>query len=129
MIPFVSHHRRIVNTDSAPAAVGPYSQAVVSNGLVFCSGQIAPDAGSIHDQVTRCLDNLAAVCNAAGTSLRDAVRIGIFLTDIERDWGEVNAAYADWFEGIEPPARAAVGVAALPKGAQVEIDAVVALPD
>jgi 2-iminobutanoate/2-iminopropanoate deaminase len=129
MIPFVSHHRRIVATDAAPAAVGPYSQGVASGGFVFCSGQIAPDAGSIGEQTTRCLENLDAVCRAAGTSLREAVRIGVFLTDIERDWGKVNAAYAAYFEGMDPPARAAVGVAALPKGAQVEIEAVVALPD
>ena len=125
----MTHHRRIVATDEAPGAVGPYSQAVVSNGLIFCSGQIAPDAGSLADQTRTCLESLDAVCRAAGASLRDAVRVGVFLADIARDWDEVNAAYGEFFEGAEPPARAAIGVAALPKGAQVEIDAVVALPD
>jgi 2-iminobutanoate/2-iminopropanoate deaminase len=132
----VSHHRRPVQADGAPAAVGPYSHAVVSNGLVFCSGQIPLDPGtgelidgSIGDQTRRCLDNLAAVCEAAGAKLSDAVRVGVFLTDLGGDWQEVNEAYAGYFGEQDAPARAAIGVAALPKGARVEIDAVVALPD
>lgn len=123
----MGHHRRTIATESAPAALGPYSQGVVSNGLLFCSGQIATE-GSIADQTRRCLENLDAICRAAGTSMRDAVRVGVFLTDIAEDWDEVNAAYGEYFAGVDPPARAAVGVAALPKGARVEIDAVVALP-
>lgn len=131
----MTHHRKIVATDTAPAAVGPYSQAVIAGGLVFCSGQIPldPDTGemvegTIGEQARRCLDNLAGVANAAGTSLADAVRVTVYLTDIAGDWEEVNAAYAEFFSGGDPPARAAIGVAALPKGARVEIDAVVALP-
>jgi 2-iminobutanoate/2-iminopropanoate deaminase len=114
--------------------VGPYSHAVVAGGrLLFCSGQIPLDPasgelieGGPGDQAVRCLENLAAVCRAAGARLSDAVRVGVFLTDIVSDWGEVNAAYERFFEA-DPPARAAVGVAALPKGARVEMDAIVAL--
>jgi 2-iminobutanoate/2-iminopropanoate deaminase len=132
----VSHHRHPVQADAAPAAVGPYSHGVVSNGLLFCSGQIPLDPatgelvdGSVGDQTRRCLENLSAVCDAAGAKLADAVRVGVFLTDLGGDWQEVNEAYGAWFGEDGAPARAAVGVAALPKGARVEIDAVVALPD
>lgn len=131
----MTHHRRTVTADAAPAAAGPYSHAVVSNGLVFCAGQIALDpesgeliGGSMGEQTRRCLENLDAVCEAAGTSLQEAVRVGVYLTDIAGDWAEVNEAYAAYFES-EPPARTAIGVLALPKNARVEIDAVVALPD
>jgi 2-iminobutanoate/2-iminopropanoate deaminase len=128
--------RRIIQTDQAPAAVGPYSQAlVVEAPLLFCSGQIPldPASGELIDggpgeQTTRCLQNLDAVCREAGTSLARAVRVGVFCTDLGSDWAEVNAAYASFFSGGDPPARAAVGVAALPKGARVEIEAVVACP-
>ena len=128
--------RRIVQTGTAPAAVGPYSQAVVTDApLLFCSGQIPLDPssgelveGGAPEQTTRCLENLEAVCREAGTSLANAVRIGVFCTDLAGDWAEVNAAYERFFEGGDPPARAAVGVAALPKGARVEIDAVVVCP-
>jgi 2-iminobutanoate/2-iminopropanoate deaminase len=128
--------RRIIQTDQAPAAVGPYSQAlVVEAPLLFCSGQIPldPASGELIDggpgeQTTRCLQNLDAVCREAGTSLARAVRVGVFCTDLGSDWAEVNAAYESFFSGGDPPARAAVGVAALPKGARVEIEAVVACP-
>jgi 2-iminobutanoate/2-iminopropanoate deaminase len=129
----MSHHRETVNADGAPAAAGPYSHAVKSNGLVFCSGQVPIDpatgeliAGSIGDQTRRCLDNLAIVAAAAGASLEDAVRLGIFVIDMGV-FKEVNEAYAAYFPS-EPPARSTVGVAALPLGAQVEIEAVIALP-
>jgi 2-iminobutanoate/2-iminopropanoate deaminase len=131
----MSHHRHPVSADGAPAALGPYSHAVVSNGLVFCSGQTPIDPqtselveGGIGDQTRRCLDNLAAVCAAAGAELTDAVRLTVYAVDLPGDWTEINEAYASYFPDA-PPARAAVGVAALPKGARVEIDAVVALPD
>jgi 2-iminobutanoate/2-iminopropanoate deaminase len=131
----MSISRRAVHAPDAPAAVGPYSHAVtVSGTLLFCSGQIPLDPatgelvdGGPGDQATRCLQNLEAVCEAAGTTLESAVRVGVFLTDLGGDWGEVNAAYERFFDS-DPPARAAVGVAALPKGARVEIDAIVALP-
>ena len=134
----MSHHRHVVGADAAPAAVGPYSHAVVSNGLLFCSGQIPLDPGTgelvegdIGTQTSRCLDNLAAICESGGARLADAVRLTIYLVDLPGDWNAVNEAYGAFFAqtGEGPPARAAVGVAALPKGARVEIDAVVALPD
>lgn len=132
----MSDERRIIQTDQAPAAVGPYSQAVAVEGqLLFCSGQIPldPSTGELIDggageQTTRCLQNLDAVCREAGTSLANAVRVGVFCTDLGGDWADVNAAYESFFDGGEPPARAAVGVAALPKGARVEIEAVVVCP-
>lgn len=125
--------REAVLAEAAPAAVGPYSHAVRAGSLLFCSGQIplVPATGELveggaGDQARRCLENLRAVCEAAGARLEDAVRIGVFLTDLAGDWAEVNEAYGEFF-GENPPARAAVGVAALPKGARVEIDAIVAL--
>jgi 2-iminobutanoate/2-iminopropanoate deaminase len=132
----VSHHRTPVSAGGAPAAIGPYSHGVVSNGLLFCSGQIPldPDSGElieggVGDQTRRCLDNLAAVCNAARTTLADAVRLTVYAADLAGDWAEINEAYGSYFEGEGAPARVAIGVAALPKGARIEIDAVVALPD
>jgi len=131
----MTHHRRTVTAAGAPAAVGPYSHAVVSNGLVFCSGQIPldPDSGELIEgdaaaQARRCLASLAAVCEAAGASLQDAVRCTVYLTDLAGDWAAVNGAYEEFFPA-DPPARVAIGVASLPKGADVEIDAIVALPD
>lgn len=131
----MTHHRHTIAAGAAPSAIGPYSHGVVSNGLLFCSGQIPldPDSGELVEggaaaQARRCLTSLAAVCDAAGTSLAHAVRLTVYLTDLAADWAEVNEAYAEFFES-EPPARVAVGVAALPKGARIEIDAVVALPD
>jgi 2-iminobutanoate/2-iminopropanoate deaminase len=130
----MSHHRELVTALGAPAAVGPYSHAVRSNGLLFCSGQIPldPESGELVgdnpvDQLRRCLENLKVVAAAGGATLEDAVRVTIYLTDIDA-FGEVNEAYGDFFEG-EHPARVVIGVAGLPKGAQVEVDAVIALPD
>jgi 2-iminobutanoate/2-iminopropanoate deaminase len=130
----MSHHRQPVTAHGAPAAVGPYSHAVTSGGLLFCSGQVPLDPetgklveGSIGDQTRRCLENLQVVCAAAGASLDDAVRLGIYVTDMST-FPQVNEAYGAFF-GDGPPARSTVGVASLPLGAQVEIDAIVALPD
>lgn len=124
--------RQIVDAAGAPAAVGPYSHAVSSGGLLFCSGQIPLDAQTGElvgetpaEQARRCLENLREVCAAAGTSLQRAVRLTIYTTDLSA-FAEINDVYATFFAS-EPPARAAVGVAALPKGAFVEIDAIVAL--
>jgi 2-iminobutanoate/2-iminopropanoate deaminase len=125
--------RQAVSTDQAPEAIGPYSQGMRSGSLLFCSGQVPldPSTGEIvkddvEGQARRCLENLAAVCEAAGGSLADAVRCTVYLTDIN-DFARVNDAYGAFFEEVEPPARVAIGVAALPKGADIEIDAIVAL--
>jgi 2-iminobutanoate/2-iminopropanoate deaminase len=131
----VSHHRHPITAEGAPAAIGAYSHGVVSNGLLFCSGQIPldPQSGELIDggvgaQTQRCLENLQAVCEAAGTALTDAVRLTVYAADLGGDWAAINEAYGSWF-GDGAPARVAIGVAALPKGARVEIDAIVALPD
>jgi 2-iminobutanoate/2-iminopropanoate deaminase len=130
----LSHHREPLNADGAPAAVGPYSHAVRAGKLLFLSGQVPLDPGTgrlvdggVGDQTRRSLDNLQAVCAAAGASLADAVRVGIYVTDMGT-FAEVNEAYAAYF-ATDPPARSTIGVAALPLGARVEIDAVVALPE
>jgi 2-iminobutanoate/2-iminopropanoate deaminase len=129
----MSHHRTVITASGAPEAAGPYSHAVVSAGLVFCSGQVPLDPatgslleGTIGEQTARCLENLSIVCAAAGARLEDAVRVGIYVTDMGT-FADVNAAYAGFFPA-EPPARSTIAVVALPLGAQVEIDAVVALP-
>jgi 2-iminobutanoate/2-iminopropanoate deaminase len=130
----MSHHRTVINADDAPAPVGPYSHAVASNGLLFCSGQVALDPASGElvgdtpaEQARQCLTNLEAVCGAAGARLSDAVRVTVWLTDMG-DFVPVNEVYGTFFEG-EPPARVTIAVAGLPKGALIEIDAVVALTD
>jgi 2-iminobutanoate/2-iminopropanoate deaminase len=130
----MSHHRETVTAEGAPKAAGPYSHAVKSNGLVFLSGQTPIDPatgalveGSIGDRTRRCLDNLAVVAAAAGASLEDAVRMGIYVTDIST-FKDVNEAYGSYFPS-DPPARSTIGVASLPLGADVEIDAILALPD
>lgn len=124
--------RRIVHTTSAPAAVGPYSQAVVAAGLVFTSGQIALEpatgrlvGGTIEDEARRALENLRAVLEAAGSSMERVVKVVCFLTDMA-DFARVNEVYAGFMPG-EPPARSCVAVAALPKGARVELEAVALL--
>lgn len=129
----MSHHRATVTAPGAPAAVGPYVHAVRAGRLLFCSGQIPldPATGEITgttpaEQARRCLENLAVVCEAGGAGLADAVRVTVYLTDMTA-FAEVNEVYAQFFPS-EPPARVAIGVAALPKGALVEMDAVVALP-
>jgi 2-iminobutanoate/2-iminopropanoate deaminase len=128
----MSQARETVMADGAPAAVGPYSHAVKANGFVFCSGQVPldPETGKLVDgdvglQVRRCLDSLSIVATAAGAELADAVRMTVYLTDMA-DWPQVNEAYGSYFTA-DPPARVAIGVAALPLGARVEVDAVIAL--
>jgi 2-iminobutanoate/2-iminopropanoate deaminase len=131
----MSHHRETVTAVGAPDAVGPYTHAVKAGGLIFCSGQIPlnPDTGDLvgdspGEQARRCLENLSIVAAAAGASLgKDAVKLTVYLTDMKA-FAEVNEVYGEFFEG-DPPARVAFGVAALPKGAQVEIDAILAVPD
>mgnify|MGYP003557120026 CR=1 FL=1 len=126
--------RRAIETGDAPEPIGPYSQALVAQGVLYCSGQVPLDPetgelieGGIAEQARRCLQNLAAVCQAAGARLEDAARLTIYLTEME-DFPTVNEVYAE-FLNDQPPARVAYAVAALPKGAQVEIDAILALPD
>ncbi|MCW2954073.1 MAG: endoribonuclease [Conexibacter sp.] len=129
----MSTHRESVTALGAPAAVGPYVHAVRAGGLLFCSGQIPlhPETGEIvgataAEQAGRCLENLAAVCAAAGATLADAVKITVYLREMA-DFTAVNEVYASFFES-DPPARVAVAVAGLPREARVELDAIVALP-
>jgi 2-iminobutanoate/2-iminopropanoate deaminase len=124
--------REIVEALGAPAAVGPYSHAVRAGELLFCSGQIPLDPASGElvgktpaEQARRCLENLRAVCAAAGARLERAIRLTVYMTDLGA-FAEVNEVYATFFPA-EPPARVTVGVSQLPKGAQVEIDAIVPL--
>ena len=124
--------RMPITARSAPAAVGPYTHAVRHGETLYCSGALPLDpaseelvAGSLAAQTTQCLRNLSAVCAAAGTELGRALRTTIYTTDLAR-FAEINEAYGAFF-GNDPPARVAVGVAALPRGARVEIDAVVAV--
>ena len=123
--------RKIIATASAPAAIGPYSQAVQAGGTVYLSGQIGLDpatmqmAEGIDAQIARVFDNLKAVAAAAGGSLADAVKVNIYVTDLA-NFAKVNDAMAQAFS--QPyPARATVQVAALPRGALVEVDAVLVL--
>src|SRR3954462_14780131 len=122
----MSHHRETVTALGAPAAIGPYSHAVRAGGLLFCSGQIPldPDSGELvgdtpGEQARRCLENLEAVCSAAGASLADAVRVTVYLTDMAA-FAEVNDVYGGFFSS-DPPARGAIGVAGLPQGAPGEM--------
>lgn len=120
-----------VATDQAPAAIGPYSQAVRSGNLLFLSGQIPLDPatgqlveGDISSQTRRVFDNLSAVCAAAGTSLDQVMRIGIYVVDLA-DFAAVNAVMAEYF--MAPyPARSTIEVSGLPRGARVEVDAILA---
>ena len=124
--------RETVSAPGAPPAVGPYSHAVRAGGLLFCSGQIPlhPATGELvgetpAEQARQCLENLRAVCEGAGTSLDRAVRLTVYMADLAA-FAEVNDVYASFF-AENPPARVTVGVTQLPKDAQVEIDAIVAL--
>jgi 2-iminobutanoate/2-iminopropanoate deaminase len=125
--------RESITAPDAPSAVGPYAHAVRTGDLLFCSGQIPLDprtgelvGGTVADQTGRCLENLAAVCQAAGATLGDAVRLTVYTTEMA-SFKAINEVYESFFES-DPPARVAIGVAELPMGAKVEIDAVVAIP-
>lgn len=122
--------RTPIHSDSAPKAIGPYSQAVRAGNTLYLSGQTPLDPatgklveGDIAAQARRVFENLAAVCAAAGTSFDDIARVGIYLTDLA-DFAAVNAVMAEYFQAPYP-ARSTIGVAALPLGAAVEIDAIV----
>ena len=121
--------RQAVTTGGAPAAIGPYSQGIVSGDLVFCSGQLGLDPatgelvdGGVEAQAERALRNLRAVLDAAGASLNDVVKTTIFLADME-DFAAVNTVYARHMPD-PPPARSTFAVGALPKGARIEIEAI-----
>ena len=124
--------RTPIQTPNAPAAIGPYSQAVRMGHTVYLSGQIPLDPASgemvsadIRTETRRVFDNLQAVCAAAGGSLAQVARVGIYVTDLA-DFGDVNAVMAEYFEAPYP-ARSTIQVSALPKGARVEVDAVLVL--
>jgi len=125
----VSSARRIIRTDAAPAPVGAYSQAVLGDGWLWCAGQLPLDPGTgelrqstPEEAAERCLANLEAVVSAAGGSLADAVRLTVYLVDLA-EFAAVNEVFARRFP-VDPPARAVVGVQALPRGARIEIDLV-----
>lgn len=119
----------IIKTESAPAAIGPYSQAIKVGGLIFCSGQVALRAdgtfvdGDAGEQTRQVMNNLQVVLEAAGSSFEKAVKCTVFLANID-DFALVNEVYGAYFEGEAKPARATVEVSNLPKGALVEIDCV-----
>jgi reactive intermediate/imine deaminase len=121
--------RRVIHTSSAPAAIGPYSQAVAAGGAVYLSGQVGLDpasgqlvAGGLEAQARRAFDNLRAVAEAAGSSLASAVRITVYLTDLGQ-FAVANRIMQEYFN--EPyPARVTIGVAALPRGAAIEVDCI-----
>lgn len=124
--------KKEVKTDKAPQAIGPYSQGIIANGFVYCSGQIplvpetgALAAGAIEDQTRQVLKNLAAVLDAAGSSLDLVVKATVFLQDMN-DFAAMNRVYAEFFKAPFP-ARAAVQVARLPRDVKVEIEAVAVL--
>ena len=125
----MANERTVINTDTAPAAIGPYSQAIAVGDLIFCSGQIPldPETGelvgdTIDGQTRRVLDNLTALLTAAGSSLEHVVKTTIFLQDMN-DFQAVNSIYSEYF-GAEPPARSTVQVARLPRDVRVEIEAI-----
>ncbi len=121
--------KKQVQTDKAPKAIGPYSQAIIANGFVFCSGQIPIDPatgnlidGTIEDETRQVLKNLGAVLEAAGSSYDDVVKTTVFLQDMN-DFAKMNAVYAEFFKAPSP-ARATVQAAGLPKNVKVEIEAI-----
>ena len=121
--------RKVISTERAPGAVGPYSQAIVAGGFVWCSGQIPLDPatgqlvqGEIEEETRQVLTNLRAVLDAAGSSMDRVVRATVYLADLT-DFERVNAVYAESF-GEQPPARVCIEACGLPKGARVEIDAI-----
>lgn len=121
--------REIIDSPNAPAAIGPYSQAILAGNTLYCSGQIAfdPQTGDllksdIEEEAARTLENLGAVLKAAGMSYRNVVSCTVYLTDIN-DYGQVNEVYARYFNE-SPPAREALEVSALPRGARVEVSCI-----
>lgn len=126
--------KKIVRTDKAPEPVGPYSQAVIAGGCVFCSGQLALDtatgalmAGDIRQETTRVMENLKEVLESAGCSFDNVVKTTIYVKDMN-DFSAINEVYGSFFSD-DPPARATVQVARLPKDANVEIDCIAVVGD
>ncbi|MFP4475140.1 MAG: RidA family protein [Desulfatibacillaceae bacterium] len=124
---------RVIQTTNAPAAIGPYSQAVRAGDFVFVSGQLGMDPetgelvnGDIRDRTRRAIENVAAIAQAAGGTLADVVQVRLYLLEMGH-FASVNEVYAEYF-GQGMPARAAIGVASLPRGADVEMEAVLYLP-
>jgi 2-iminobutanoate/2-iminopropanoate deaminase len=122
--------KKIINSEQAPAPVGPYNQAIIYNGILFASGQIAlhPQTGelitaSIEEETRQVMSNIKAILDAAGIGFGDIVKCSVFVTDIG-NFSRINAVYATYFEGVDAPARELVQVAALPKGANVEISVI-----
>src|SRR5437899_1704993 len=120
---------RVIQTEDAPKAIGPYSQAIVSGDLIFCAGQVALDpksgeivSGDIREQTRRVLDNLAAVLDASGSSLSRVTKTTVFLTDFA-EFGAMNEVYAERF-GSHRPARSTVQISFLPRGARIEIECI-----
>ena len=125
--------KTVISTAEAPTAVGPYSQAIAAGGLVFCSGQIPLEPssgvlieGDISSQTKRVLENLTAVLRAHGLTMEHVVKTTVFMTDLA-NFGGMNTVYAQFFPS-DPPARSTIQVAALPKGANVEIEAIAFKP-
>lgn len=125
--------RTVINTSNAPAPVGAYNQAVLHNGVLYVSGQIAldPDSGElltgdIETETRRVLDNMGAILEAAGTSFANILKCSVFVSDIE-NFGRINAVYSEYFDADTAPARALVEVANLPKYVNVEISCIAAV--
>ncbi|MDH3727704.1 MAG: RidA family protein [Myxococcales bacterium] len=125
-----------IETEGAPAAIGPYSQAVFAGGWLFCSGQIALDPnsgslvgdGNVEVETRQVLKNLDAVLTQAGATRGDVVKATVYLADMN-EFSKMNQVYAEYFEGCAPPARACVQAAALPRGVRVEIDFIARVGD
>ncbi len=122
--------RKIIFTENAPSAIGYYSQAITSNGLVYTAGQIPldPKTGEVisdnfTEQVKQTLKNIEAVLKAAGTDLSKSVKLTVFITNLS-NYPELNTVFKEWFDGFDPPARSVVEVSALPKDVLIEIDCI-----
>lgn len=122
--------KKIISTDKAPEAIGPYNQAIVYNDIVYCSGQIAIDpttngfvGGDIVKQTNQVFNNIKCLLQSSGSDISKVVKCNVYLTDIN-DFSTVNEIYASYFEGTDYPARSAVEVSNLPKGALIEIEVI-----
>jgi len=125
--------RKTIFTENAPGAIGYYSQAIVSNGLVYTAGQIPLDpqngeviSNNFTQQVEQTLTNIESILKAAGTDLNKSIKLTVFITNLSK-YPELNAVFKEKFKGIDPPTRSVVEVSALPKGVLVEIDCIATL--